>query len=63
MGVPLDAPLVFYDADDLMSRVNHESTLARFVLHRIHTFDPDKEALVGLIFDPNTVLIETLVLP
>jgi hypothetical protein len=63
MGVPLDAPLVFYDVEDLMSRMNRESTLVRFVLHRIHAFDPDKEALVGLIFDADTVLIETLVLP
>ena len=60
LGVPLDAPMIFYDAEDLLSKMNRESTLVRFVLHRMTTFDPENEVLVGLIFDYDTVLIEVI---
>ena len=61
-GMPLDTPLVFYTLDDILARFQstiHEPLL-RFLLHRITTLDVDSHVLVGLVFDPKTIFIETL---
>jgi hypothetical protein len=61
-GISIDATLTQYTIDDLVDHklLNADSQLVRWLYRQIKTYDVDKEHVIGLIFDENTVLAHVI---
>ena len=55
--------LLAFDQEDVLSALDTESELVRFLLHQMATYDCTTQRIVGLIFDERTVLSEVLRMP
>lgn len=51
-----DAPLLLMDKEDIISELDTESSLVRWLLNQVMTFDCCRQKIIGLIFDRQTVL-------
>ena len=62
-GISLNVPLTFYTVDKIMlgdGALNTSSGLVRWLLQQIKTYNPEKQVILGLIFDESTVLSHVL---
>jgi len=52
------AEIVTMEIDDVMecSELNKDSPLVRWLLKQMTTYEPTTERIVGMVFDPNTVI-------
>ena len=55
---PLDIKLVQYTIDDILESdlFDTSSTLVRWLLNQAHSYNPDHEKVIGIIFSAQTVL-------
>ena len=49
-------PLLLMDMEDILNELDRESSLVRWLLNQMTTYDCTKQKIVGLIFDKSTVL-------
>ena len=54
------SPLISFTLEDALEVLDKESELVRWLLNQINTHDPYTEKVVGLIFNPKTVLSEVM---
>ena len=55
-GIPIDVTLERYTFDKLLNAFNTDSTLVKWLLKQINSYDVDKEILIGLKFSTTNVL-------
>lgn len=55
-----DDPLLVMDQDDVLSELDPTSSLVRWLLKQLTTYDCTRQKIVCLIFDRRTVLSEVL---
>ena len=58
--MPIDMPLLVFDQNDVLTELDKESELVRWLLNQMRTYNPDCQRVVGLIFDKQHVLSEVL---
>ena len=51
-----DAPLLLMDQEDILAELDKESSLVRWLLNQLTTYDCTKQKLVALIFDRSTII-------
>jgi hypothetical protein len=51
-----DAPLLLMEKEDILSELDVESPLVRWLLNQLTTYDCRRQKIVGLIFDKRTVI-------
>ena len=51
-----DSPLLLMYQEDILSELDTESSLVRWLLNQLATYDCTKQKIIGLIFDKKTVL-------
>ena len=58
-----DAPvseLRAYDRDDVLSVLDRDAELVRWLLNQMTTYDCTRQRIIGLVFDKHTVLSDVL---
>jgi hypothetical protein len=61
--VPHDASLVRFTKENVLSEMDKESDLVKWLLEQMCTYDCTCQRIVGLVFDKKTVLSEVLRCP
>lgn len=61
--MPHNQTLLTMDQQDLLSELDAESELVRWLLWQLSTYDCTRQRIVALIFDRQTVLSEVLNMP
>lgn len=59
-GVPLSVDYEMYDAHGFQNKFNTESRLVQWVLEQMHTYDTERQLIVGLWFSTDTVLTHVI---
>ena len=59
-SIPLDAQLVKYKTDDILSVFKRDSHLVRWLVEQVNSYDVKTQCVIGLIFDNATVLAHVI---
>ena len=54
------SPLVSMTAQDVMDELDRDAELVRWLLHQMSTYDCATQAIVGVVFDKQTVLSDVV---
>jgi len=55
-----DAPLIALTREEVLSELDPDSELVRWLLQQMSTYDSTRQRIVGLVFDKRTVLSDVL---
>ena len=57
---PLQSKIEVFSREDINTQLDRESHLVRWVDRQLQTYDPEKEVIIGLLFDKGTILTDVL---
>ena len=63
VSMPLDITLEPYTVDEIREAFDTNSTLVRWLLRQVETYNPEREIILGLIFDKTRVLAHVIQRP
>ena len=56
----MTGPLVAFSRDNVVAEFDVDSELVRWLLNQMSTYEPTRQCIVGLVFDPRTILSDVL---
>ena len=59
-GIPIDAEFEILNINDVLHKYNTNETLIQWVLRQMHTYDTEKQIILGIEFDKNKILSHVL---
>ena len=59
-GIPLNIELDTITREDITKEFNLEDYTTRWVITQLNTYDPDREVVMGLEFENNTLLTHVI---
>lgn len=59
-AMSVHSPLITMTIDDVMDDLDADAELVRWLLHQMSTYDCTTQAVVGVVFDKQTVLSDVI---
>jgi hypothetical protein len=53
-------PLIAFTMQNVLDEFDTDSELVRWLLNQMSTYDPERQTIVGLVFDASTIISEVL---